>query len=145
MSDPDFESAPGTAYFTHGDGVFAWVTDAARSPTHSLKIVSTTGTLSRWLTRTTSIVAIPGKTYTASVWTRTAGLGGTARVALTFWNSSGVYLGVAVESAGTGGTGDWKQLTVTQQAPAGTAFVRVELRQSGTGTSWWDDLSLAAA
>ena len=76
---------------------------------------------------------------------RTAALGGSARVALTFWSSSGAYLGVAAESAGTGGTGDWRQLTVTQQAPAGTAFVRVELRQTGTGTSWWDDLALVAA
>jgi hypothetical protein len=108
-------------------------------------IVSRSSALSRWLSQMTAIVARPGKTYRASAWVRTAGLSGSAKVAVTFWNASGNYLGVAAESTPLGGTQTWTQRVVTQVAPPATAFVRLELRHTGSGTSWWDDLEVTLA
>ena len=59
----------------------------------------------------------------------------------TFWSASGSYLGVASHGATT--SRSWQQLKLGQMAPRGTAFVRIELRQSGLGTSWWDDVALS--
>jgi hypothetical protein len=118
------------------------VTDQSRSPTHALKIATTTSNLARWLSATGLIRAQAGVTYTASAWVRTQSLSGTVRIAVTFWNASGAYLGVAAESLAHAGTQDWRQVTVQQQAPVGTASIRIELRHTGIGTSWWDDVSL---
>jgi hypothetical protein len=70
---------------------------------------------------------------------------GSAKLALTFWNRNGRWLGVAEESRPVGDTSDWRQLTVSRTAPSGTSFVRVELRHTGIGTTWWDDVSLTSS
>ena len=57
--DPDFEASPFASYSTNGTGTFSWATDQSHSPTHSLKIVSTNGTLNRWLVETNAIAATP--------------------------------------------------------------------------------------
>jgi hypothetical protein len=104
-----------------------------------VKIVSRSAELSRWVTR---VPARAGIRYTLSVWVKPDRVGGPVRVrgALTFWNASGSYLGVAAHAASSRGA--WQRLKVAQIAPHGTAFVRIELRHSGRGTSWWDDVAL---
>jgi hypothetical protein len=121
---------------------YSWALDQARSPIHSLKIVSSSSALTRWMTQTTRIAAQAGRIYTSRVWARTAGLAGSVRLSLTFWNAAGSYLGVTADSPPLGGTQVWTQLSVSQPAPPGTAYVRIEMRQTGVGTSWWDDLEL---
>jgi hypothetical protein len=142
VPDPDFELNPAPWFFTHGVGTMTWATDQSLSPTHALKIVTSASTLSRWLTNTTLVAAQAGRTYTARVAAKTSAVSGSARLSLTFWNASSVYLGVTADSASLAGTQDWTPLTVSQQAPAGTAFVRVELRLNGPGSAWFDDLLL---
>ncbi len=79
-----------------------------------------------------------------SVWVKTNGVAGAARLMLTFYDASGTYLGVTVQSPGVSGTSDWTKVGLTTVAPANTAYLRIELRQSNTGTSWWDDVSLVS-
>ncbi|WP_181813485.1 peroxidase family protein [Gaiella occulta] len=143
VPDPDFELSPTPWFFTNGAGTFTWATDQSLSPTHALKIVTSASTLSRWLTNTSLVAAQAGRTYTARVSAKTSGVAGAARLTLTFWNASSVYLGVTADSASLAGTQDWTPLTVSRQAPAGTAFVRVELRLNGPGSAWFDNLLLS--
>jgi hypothetical protein len=141
--NPSFEQSPSASYFTNGPGQFSWTSERARSG-RSLKIASTRSAQSRWLTKTTAIRAEAGRRYSASIWIYATGMRGSARLALTFWNSGGRWLGVSEDSKATGSTG-WRQLSVVRTAPAGTSFVRVELRHTGVGTSWWDDVSLTSS
>ena len=143
--DAGFELDPTASYFTHGSAAFTWATDQSHSATHALKIVSTqpAGTMSRWLSNTTAVPAVPGKTYELSAWLKTAGVQ-QANVSLDFWDASGNYLGVTVDSQPLSGTVDWTRATLRATAPANAAFVRIELRLFGQGTLWADDASLTA-
>jgi hypothetical protein len=141
--DPDFEQSPTPWYFTHGTGTFSWASDQSRSPSHALKIVTSSSSLTRWMTNTKQIAAQAGKRYTASAYAKTSSVSGSVRVTLTFWNASASYLGVAADSTTTlSGTQNWTQLTASATAPTGTAYIRVELRLTGPGTTWFDDLTL---
>jgi hypothetical protein len=141
--NPDFEADPSTSYFTHGAATFSWATDQSHSPTHSLKIVSTSGGLKRWLSKTNAIAATPGTQYTACVYLKTQGVGtNAAQLAVNFWNASQTYIPATVGSPTLSGTTDWTQVCVTATSPAGTAYIRVEFRLTGPGTLWADDVSV---
>ena len=141
-ADSSFEDQP-DPYYHWGPGTFSWVDNVAHTGSHSLEVSSTSGGLSRWLSNTTSLQAFPGQRYHGSVWVKTQDVAGNANITLTFWNSHGNYIGgSAAGSSDVGGTNGFTQLSVTTTAPAGTAFVRLEFRQDGTGTSWFDDAEL---
>jgi hypothetical protein len=140
--DADFESDPSSAYYTNGDATFAWAADRAHSGSRSLKIVSSTGGLARWMSVTSSIRAQAGGTYVASAWLQPLDASGGAVVAVDFWDASGAYLGTSESSAPVAGTQGWAQAAVQAVAPARTAFVRFELRLYGGGTVWADDVRL---
>jgi hypothetical protein len=141
--NPSFESDPNTDYFPYGSATFSWATDAAHSGTHSVKIVSVqpAGTLTRWLSNTTSIGATAASSYTATAWFKTVNATDHGVITINFWNSSSQVLG-GMDGGTINGSTDWKQLSVTGTAPAGTAFIRVEFRLWGGGTLWADDVSL---
>jgi hypothetical protein len=146
VPNADVEAQPDAVYYTHGTGSFSWASDQSVSPTHSLKIVSAQppGGLARWMTHTDAIRAIPGASYDASAWLKTNAVSQHAELAITFWAAGGNYLGVTASSAQTPtGTTDWTEVTAHATAPAGSAFVRVELRLYGPGTLWADNLSLS--
>jgi hypothetical protein len=142
-ADGDFEADPANGYYTNGAGVFAWASDRAHSGSRSLRIVSDTAGLTRWMSVTSAIRAQAGRTYVASAWLQSLDAPGGAVVALDFWDASGGYLGTTESSAPVVGTQPWRQATVEALAPAGTVYVRVELRLFGGGTLWVDDLRLA--
>jgi lysophospholipase L1-like esterase len=141
--DPDFESPPAGSYYTAGAAAFSWATDTARSAGHSLKIVSTqpAGTLTRWLSQTSTIAATPGTTYRLSAWLKTSAVGaGAARLAATFYN--GGYLPSATSTTTLSGTTDWTLVSMIVTAPAGATNLRVEFRLHGPGTLWVDDAAV---
>lgn len=144
--DPDFESDPSSAYFTNGPCTFAWSTEQAHSPTHSLKIASSTSSLCRWLSNTGSIPATAGTTYNASVYLKTVGVApaGGAKLALLFYTGS-TFSGASAESVPVFGTTDWTQASVQLTAPVGVTSIRLEVRLNGPGTVYADDMFLAAA
>lgn len=142
--DPDVESAPASSFYTHGTATFSWATDQSHSPGHSLKIVSTqpAGALARWMTMTDAIRVGGGVQVSASAWLRAAGVVGSGQLAASFWSSAYAYLGTTLASAGSvTGSQDWTRVSLTGTAPAGAAFMRLELRLYGPGSLWADDLS----
>jgi hypothetical protein len=144
VPNPDIEAAPAGTYYTAGSAAFTWATDASRSASHSLKIVSTqaAGTLTRWMSQTSGIAVTPGATYHVSAWLRTSGAGtGGGRLATTFYNGS--YLPSATSSTALSGTTDWTLVSMTVTAPAGATNLRVEFRLYGPGTLWADDATVA--
>jgi hypothetical protein len=142
--NPGFESDPNADYFPYGGATFSWATDAVHGGSHSVKIVSTqpAGTLTRWLSNTTSIPAQAGATYKASAWFKTVNASDHGVITINFWNSSSAVLG-GVDGGTISGTTDWTQLNVQGVAPAGTAFIRIEFRLWGAGTMWTDDVTLS--
>ncbi|MBV8880182.1 MAG: hypothetical protein JO332_09480, partial [Planctomycetaceae bacterium] len=141
--NPSFESDPNVDYFPYGSGTFSWATDAAHGGTHSVKTVSVqpAGTLTRWLSKTTSLSAQPGASYTASAWFKSMNATDHGVITINFWNSASQVLS-GVDGGTISGSTDWKQLSVSGTAPAGTAFIRVEFRLWGSGTLWTDDVVL---
>jgi hypothetical protein len=135
--NPDFESDPGATYYTNGTASFSWATDQAHSGTHSLKIAATDGSMSRWMSKTTIIPVTPGKTYTATVWLKTSN--GNGDLSLTFWEN-GTYADTDSSQSTSGG---WTQVTARGTAPAGATSVRLELRYTGPGSMWADDVALS--
>jgi hypothetical protein len=144
--NPDFEADPVTTYTTAGPCDFSWTTDAAHSPAHALKIVSATTDLCRWLSRKKSIQVAPGTAYDVSAWLRTDGARAKARLSVNFWTRTGVYVPATVDATPVlAGTQPWTEAAVEVTAPAGAAYLRVELRLKGRGTLWADDISVAPA
>lgn len=141
FTNGNVETNPSAAFFSHGPAIFSWATDQYHSASHSLKIQSGSGSLSRWMTKTTSISVTPGERLTFSGWVRSSGA--SAALAMTFWNSGGGFTGHGPQS-GSVGNGNWTLLTLTSTAPSSARYVRLEMRQASAGTTWWDDLSLAS-
>lgn len=136
--NPSFELDPFSSYYTHGTASYSWTTDAAHSGSRSLKIVSTSWSLTRWLSNTNSIAASAGKTYVVSGYVRT--ISGSGTLAVNFWKSDRSYTGTTCET--TSSSGDWALVSTSCAAPAGTAFVRLEMRLWVPGTVWFDDVSV---
>jgi hypothetical protein len=141
----DFESNPAPLWRTNGPCNFRWATDEARSPTHSLRIVSEAPgrTLCRWLSRVRALPVQHGESVHAEVWLRAQNvLPSHAFVTLTFWTAGGDYIRGSAESsqASVFGTTDWSPIDVSAPAPRDAAFARIEFRLKGAGTLWIDDL-----
>lgn len=81
----------------------------------------------------------PWETYTAKVWTRTAGGDAAGAVGLTFFDASGEKLAEA-SSPGSADT-VWNQQSVTLSAPEGAAEMRICLSAGGAGTVLFDNVS----
>jgi hypothetical protein len=142
--DPDFREDPGGSYFTNGDATFSWSSDNGHESVGFLQIAATGNTLNRWLSRTSAIPATPGARYHVSVWAKTQAVDGRTQLSVNFWTAGGAYIPATIDSATQlSGTTDWTQLSVDATAPPGTAFMRVEFRQTGPGTSRFDDIAVA--
>lgn len=143
--DADFEQAVDNSYATHGPCTFSRADDVAHSPSHSLKIVSATGELCRWLSRTDAIVATPGQELQASVWLRMSGAQAAGLLAVNFWDAHGSYIPATVDSTTLHGDHDWTQVSLQATAPAEAASLRVEFRLNGPGALWADDVEVTTA
>jgi hypothetical protein len=141
--DPDFRQDPGSSYITSGDAAFSWLQDNGLSSVGFLQIVAPSNTLNRWLSRTTAIPATPGVRYHVSVGAKTQAVAGKTQLSANFWTADGTYIPATVDSAiQLSGTTGWTTLHLDAVAPAGTAFIRIELRQTGPGTSQFDDIAV---
>lgn len=142
--DPAFQQDPDGSYFTNGDATFSWSQNNGHDSVGFLQIVATSNTLNRWLSRTAAIPATPGARYHVSVWAETQAVAGRTQLSANFWTADGTYIPATVDSAGQlSGTTDWTQLSLDAVAPPGTAFIRIEFRQTGPGISQFDDVAVA--
>lgn len=142
MPDPGFESDPSSDYYFVADGgKYSWATDEAHSGSRSLKVVSTTTGMTRWMSVTTRIAAQAGTRYSATAWLKTSG--GSANISMTFWGPSCAN-GYCGSSSSEDTSGDWQRAMTTETAPRGTTSVRIEFRLNGIGTLWADDADLSS-
>jgi hypothetical protein len=143
--DPDLEQDAGSSYYTDGAAAFAWTGTRAHSGTHSLEIDSASSGLTRWMTRISAIPVTPGRVYDVVALVQT--LNATdAYLAASYWTAGQSYAG-ATDSSGThlsGTSTGWAQLDLRTTAPPGAAYLRVESRLSGPGTTWTDDIAVIA-
>ena len=147
VANPGFEFDPERFFLPRGPGVLTWTTDAARSPTHSLKIVSPRLlAVSQWTSRGAGLVPVrAGRMYEVSAYVRTQGVVlGTAGLAVTFLDAvvDGSLVGAAVAPQPVRGTRDWTRVAVRVRAPRGAAFLQLRLTLVGRGTAWFDDLEV---
>jgi len=131
--------------YSGGSVASSIVSSPVRSGSKSAQIVGSSTNMARWMTNNTLISAAAGQIYTARAYVNRQDVTGNgAYVFLGFWkgtSSSPVYLG-GMSSGKVTGTAGWSQLSVSMAAPSETVWARVELRLEGSGSVWWDDVSL---
>jgi len=121
-----------------------WAGENPHSGEKCLKLRVSPGAANSWIsTRQSAISVDAGRTYTLSGWVRSEG---TSPGSLVGW-----YLHVATPqnpmainqglSAGSGTYG-WKKVTLTFTTPADASDAEVGTMLWGTGTAWFDDVSL---
>ncbi len=140
--DPSFEISPTTYYFANGAGKAVVTSAASHSGQQSWQITGKGSGATRVISRYKEVSAQPGATYEASAWFQLAGVGKNALLAMNFWSASGARLGSTKLSPKLSGSQSWASVSIQGVAPAKTAYVRVEAKLTGTGTLWYDDVSI---
>jgi len=85
----------------------------------------------------------PGRTYTATTWTKAVNDDGSVFVAIVWSDLTGHGLGYTLSSAlSQGNTPGWVQLSVSSAAPSNAAYAQIALiSQNNDGTVWFDDVT----
>ena len=122
--DPAFESDPAPFYLTNGPGHFAWASGhLPHSPTHALRIVTSSGSLSRWYSRTDAIPATPGTAYHVCAYLKTTSLSGHARLSVNFGTQSRAYIPATVDApTALAATNGWTRVCLDPTAPANASI-----------------------
>ncbi len=150
ISNPSIESDPsiGPTFRTYDTvATYSWASDAARSGTRSLKIISTAapGVMSRWTTQYFPVSA--GTQYYSSAYLKTSATTGYATVAITWWSGvpgTTTYLSSSLSNTTLTGSTEFSKIEVNPKAPATAIYGRIEFRLYGAGTLWIDDVSFDA-
>jgi len=94
-------------------------------------------------------IPVDGKAryYKLQAWIKTQNMSGTeALVAGVFFGEDGKWLGAKYDAIVVNADRDWTRYTGYLQPPKGTTAIRIRLwlnmRYTGTGTVWYDDISL---
>ena len=116
----------------------------AHSGTASVRFTSSLGDATGWPSLRTPVVQAlrPGRPYTATAWAKGTGVTGTNRLAITWYDARGRYLGATASVTLPLGTTGWQPLTASGVAPADTAAAFVQLQTTrNAGTAWFDDVT----
>jgi hypothetical protein len=119
-------------------------TTVARTGAASLRVARSLGTPAGWPSAYTMPVepVVPGRTYSLRGWGKGVDVTGANRLAITWYDANGAYLGVAPSSYVPAGTTDWQQLVATGVAPQNAAMLAINVQSTlNTGTIWVDDLT----
>ncbi len=122
--------------------VASWTTEEAHSGTHSLKLWVADGAQPTWIsTRQGDIYIQGGAEYTLRGWVKTENISDTAGWYIHVGNASDPML--LNQSATVGaGTQDWTEVSITFTAPADADRAEIGTLLWGSGTAWFDDVSL---
>lgn len=147
VANPGFEL--GTAGWSKatwlGAGTLSADTAVAHSGSASLKIVADqNGTAGSAVGASIAGRPLVGTgTYAFGVWCKTEAVTGPGPyLDILFYNDAGQIVKSDQKFYGAIGTHDWQQLTATLPVPAGATKVRIDLRIQGTGTAWFDDVTM---
>ncbi len=126
-----------------------WDESVGRTGTRSLRIADSARPgdekdwkrcCGRWVGARRPVV--PGTEYTLEVWVRTKDVTGRASAHIA-WQKGGSWLGENA-TAGLSGSGDWRRLAVTAQAPAQADCLVVSMNLARSrGTAWFDDVTVS--
>lgn len=153
----DFESVAGSVpadWSSHvrvGSPVFAHASDRFRSGSRSVSISASGSVAQSGLWASTRLPATPGARYllegaltTTAVAADPASSFSGARIGVRFYDASGAFVQEVYSTPGTGAK--WTPTaTPTITAPASAATMSLITRLDGTGTVWFDQLTLARA
>jgi hypothetical protein len=123
----------------------AWGADDARSGRRSLKTVVAPGAEPSWIsTRQSEIHVFGGAEYVLEGWVKAHGVEGSAGWYIHVGNDDDPMAVNRVLSAGEG-TYDWRKVTSRFSAPAEATTASLGTVLRGTGTAWFDDVTLTCA
>lgn len=147
VANPGFEL--GTAGWStstwRGSGTVTADTTVAHSGSSSLKVTAN----ANGTTGSAVGVTIAGRpligtgTYAFAVWCRTDAVSGLGPyLDILFYNDAGQIVKSDQKFYSATGTHDWQQITARLAVPSGATKVRIDLRVDGTGTAWFDDVTM---
>jgi hypothetical protein len=120
----------------------SWITESPHSGLRCLKTVVAPGAPPTWIsTRQSGISIVPGARYVLRAWVKAENVAGYAGWYVHIGNAANPMLLNQVLSAGDG-TYDWKEVTFEFTAPAEADRADIGTVLWGTGTGWYDDVSL---
>ena len=130
----------------YGDAqhVASWITERAHTGTHALKLWVAEGAAPTWISTRQSDIAIrPGAHYILSGWVKAENVsaGGYAGLYIHVGNAADPMLLNPPVSAGDG-TYDWREVRFEFDAPETADRAELGTVLWGTGTAWFDDISL---
>jgi hypothetical protein len=89
------------------------------------------------------IAVVPGQVYVARAWARLDDATGGNRIAISWYDEKGGFLGQRESPWLPAGDLDWTPVQVEATAPPGAAALEVHLKSSdNTGTVWFDDVEI---
>jgi hypothetical protein len=143
------EGTGGTpAGWTHGYGdsqhQASWTTEQAHGGSHALKLWVAPGAERQWIsTRQQGLVIRPGAHYLLRGWVKAQEVSadGWAGWYIHVGNASNPMILIA-DAQGGGGTFDWKEVTSEFTAPPDADRADIGTVLWGSGTAWFDDVSL---
>lgn len=151
ITNGDFEQNPVNAntWATqnwNNNASFTWATDAVHGGARAAKISGTGVTAGYNKDDARRVVITGGQAYTLRAWLRTANVTGTGAWIWTeqFDAAGNLIAGTRWDSPKLAGTADWREITRTFTTAANAARMNLYVHLEGTGTAWYDDLSLGS-
>lgn len=88
--------------------------------------------------------ALPGQTYTVSVWVKWASLTNGTDAALEVYARDGAHAAVSsvITTIGASGSGGWSNFTVNYTVPTGAVEFGIVFYSKNTGTIWLDEVAV---
>lgn len=122
--------------------IASWTTEDAHSGRRCLKLEVARGSEPSWVsTRQYGLRIVGGVRYRMTGWVKAQGVDGYAGWYIHLGNAGNSMIEAPMLSAG-GGTYDWKQVTLEFTAPADADRADLGTVLWGTGTAWFDDVTL---
>ena len=124
---------------------FARDAEVKRSGAASARITIAADANPSWPAYVFTLAVQPGQCYNVDAWIRTREAARVAYVATDFLDAQGQRVTFASSGTVSGSTDDWKPVSVVAQIPVGAVSMAVRLILYGSGTAWFDDVTVVRA
>jgi len=122
---------------------FARDTEVWRSGVASARITIAADANPSWPAYTARLAVTPGQRYHVEAWIRTREATRVAYVATDYLDAAGQRVSFSSSDTATGTTSDWKRVALDASIPVGAVTMSVRLILHGSGTAWFDDVTVA--
>ncbi|NQT53639.1 acetylxylan esterase, partial [bacterium] len=122
-----------------------WDASMRRSGKRSLRIDNRAALISRWRTGHLRDMSLaPGSRGLLTAWVRTKDVRGSAFIRFYCMTAQG-RIEAQPQTPPLAATQDWTELRLAFTVPAATAYVMIYLELHGTGTAWYDEVTLTGS